>query len=135
MNRARSFFYICAGLLLLSVVYHLGANSAAAQSPPTAYGIDMGGSVSMAAVGRTIYWMDDSGHISTLPSVPGSSPIAAMGAQGLGGAGVAMAILQDGDVYRKDYLSNQWLRVGNILNVGPVPGVKASWTEVKARFR
>lgn len=32
MNRARSFFYVCAGLLLLALSWHLGARSAGAQA-------------------------------------------------------------------------------------------------------
>jgi hypothetical protein len=33
MNRARSFFYACLGILALAVAYHLGAQSAGAQAP------------------------------------------------------------------------------------------------------
>lgn len=32
MNRARAFFYVCAGLFLLALSYHLGARSATAQA-------------------------------------------------------------------------------------------------------
>ena len=32
MHRAKAFFYICAGLFLLALGYHLGANTASAQS-------------------------------------------------------------------------------------------------------
>ena len=32
MNRARSFFYVCLGVLCLAITYHLGARSAAAQA-------------------------------------------------------------------------------------------------------
>ena len=31
MHKARSFFYVCAGLLCLALAYHLGARSATAQ--------------------------------------------------------------------------------------------------------
>ena len=33
MNRARSFFYACLGILCIVVAYHLGAQSAGAQAP------------------------------------------------------------------------------------------------------
>ena len=33
MAKARTFFYVCAGLLCLAVAYHLGATSATAQAP------------------------------------------------------------------------------------------------------
>jgi hypothetical protein len=32
--RAKTFFYVCAGLLMLAVTYHLGASSAGAQQAP-----------------------------------------------------------------------------------------------------
>jgi len=135
MHRARGFFFICAGLLMLSVAYNLGASSAVAQSTPTVFGIDMGGNSGMAVMGRTIYWLSESGTSSALPSVPGSSPIAAIGAQGLGSSGGAVAVLQNADVYRFDTVSSSWQRTGNILSSGPIPTTKSSWGEVKARFR
>ena len=33
MHRARAFFFVCAGLFLLALSYHLGARSATAQVP------------------------------------------------------------------------------------------------------
>jgi len=33
MPKARAFFYVCAGLFLLALSYHLGARSATAQAP------------------------------------------------------------------------------------------------------
>ena len=33
MNRARSFFYACLGILALALAYHFGATSATAQAP------------------------------------------------------------------------------------------------------
>jgi hypothetical protein len=33
MNRARSFFFVCLGILALAVAYHLGATTATAQAP------------------------------------------------------------------------------------------------------
>ena len=33
MHRARAFFYVCAGVFLLALSYHLGARSAGAQAP------------------------------------------------------------------------------------------------------
>jgi hypothetical protein len=34
MNKARSFFFVCAGICLLSLAFHLGARSAKAQVGP-----------------------------------------------------------------------------------------------------
>jgi hypothetical protein len=33
MDKARTFFYVCAGVFLLALSYHLGARSAGAQAP------------------------------------------------------------------------------------------------------
>ena len=33
MHKARAFFFVCAGLFLLALAYHLGARSAGAQAP------------------------------------------------------------------------------------------------------
>jgi hypothetical protein len=33
MNRARSFFYVCLGILTLALAYHFGATTATAQAP------------------------------------------------------------------------------------------------------
>jgi len=33
MQRAKAFFVVCAGIFLLALAYHLGAQSAAAQAP------------------------------------------------------------------------------------------------------
>lgn len=43
MQRARAFFYVCAGVFLLALSYHLGARSAVAQAPGNpAVGISTG---------------------------------------------------------------------------------------------
>src|SRR5262249_33696920 len=36
MQRAKAFFYVCAGIFLLALSYHLGARSAVAQAPGNA---------------------------------------------------------------------------------------------------
>jgi hypothetical protein len=33
MNRARSFFFVCLGILALAIAYHFGATTATAQAP------------------------------------------------------------------------------------------------------
>ena len=35
MQKARAFFFVCAGIFLLALAYHLGARSATAQAPAT----------------------------------------------------------------------------------------------------
>jgi hypothetical protein len=45
MQRAKAFFYVCAGLCLLAVAYHLGASSALAQAPGNSIVSGSGGCV------------------------------------------------------------------------------------------
>lgn len=40
MQKARAFFFVCAGIFLLALAYHLGARSAGAQSGVRMVGID-----------------------------------------------------------------------------------------------
>jgi hypothetical protein len=44
MHKARAFFFVCAGLFLLALAYHLGATSAKAQVGTRMVGIDIMGS-------------------------------------------------------------------------------------------
>ena len=39
MHKARTFFFVCAGLLCLAIAYHLGARSAGAQAGSTVTGM------------------------------------------------------------------------------------------------
>jgi len=45
MQRARAFFFVCAGVFLLALSYHLGATSAGAQAPGNAVVAAAGGFV------------------------------------------------------------------------------------------
>ena len=46
MPKARAFFYVCAGVFLLALSYHLGARSATAQAPGNPVVAATGGDVS-----------------------------------------------------------------------------------------
>jgi hypothetical protein len=51
MQRARAFFYVCAGVLLLALSYHFGATTATAQAPGNpVVGIMYGGGTSYLAL-------------------------------------------------------------------------------------
>ena len=75
MVKARSFFYVCAGLFLLALSYHLGARSAAAQAPGNpvvALGIGVSGFQIVAATSNgDCYGYDGSAWIP-LPNVFGT---------------------------------------------------------------
>ena len=42
---ARKFFYVCAGLFLLSLAYHFGASNATAQAPSSSVAAASGGTI------------------------------------------------------------------------------------------
>jgi hypothetical protein len=90
MQRARAFFYVCAGIFLLALSYHLGARGAAAQ----AFGFRvLGENGPFVAVGETVFKMDfdgwwsvptDPAHGSdTLPPVPVSSLVLYLGSEAI----------------------------------------------------
>ena len=43
MHRARTFFYVCAGLLCLALAYNLGTRNATAESPDNRIVLSLGG--------------------------------------------------------------------------------------------
>lgn len=134
MHPAKKFFYACGGLFMLAAAYHLGASKATAQtSAPSAFGVDATGSTSMVAINRTIYWMDTGGQITALPVVPGTAPIVAIGADQAYNGHVT-AILEDGEVYRRDSSGNVWLHVGNLFGA-TTSAVQRSWGSLKVHFR
>ena len=104
---ARKFFYVCAGMLMLALSYHLGAGTAAAQAT--------GRVVSMqalfAGVGGGILYCTDAGDLYFRY---------VSGAAGDGGPSDLLA-------------SSRYL--GNLQSGPPVPAVHESWGQVKARYR
>ena len=95
MHKARSFFFVCAGLLCLAAAYHFGAQSATAQ-----------GSGTIAAM--TVDW--------------GATPR------------VYIAVTTNGDTWRSESEGAMWTFRGNVFS-GPTPATRATWGEVKAKYR
>jgi len=137
--KARSFFYVCCGIFLLALAYHLGARSATAQGGLASVGevqFDYGYTPWVAAVqGRILYLAQcdiNPGPITDLHSsipVPGTSPIIATNPA----FGYPIVLLENGDVYRMDDVST-WTLKGNVFN-GPTPATRETWGGVKARYR
>ena len=130
MHRARTFFYVCAGLFLLALSYHLGARSATAQA---------GGSIQVAeladyyrgsfaaVVDRTIYRLaGGAGGPSPSVPIPGTSPVIAVNGPD------PEAMLANGDCYV--WSQNEWVPVGNVLG-GPTPALRESFGSMKSRYR
>jgi hypothetical protein len=130
MHKAKAFFYVCAGLFLLALSYHLGARSARAQ---------VGGSVEAAGVangfnavvGRTLYTMSFSGSPLARPPVPGSDPIVAADGNESGN----QVLLASGDAYffKPTGTPGGWVFQGNLFGA-PTPAERTTFGNLKARY-
>jgi hypothetical protein len=61
MHKARAFFFVCAGIFLLALAYHLGARSAGAQAP---------GNPLVSGDGYAIYTANGDAYVRTNSSAP-----------------------------------------------------------------
>lgn len=130
--RAKSFFYVCAGLFLLALGYHLGAKNATAQGQ-----VIEGASIdafevgtfprASACMGRLLSWMGENGALHTTPvPVPGSQRIIATDPH------FGTVMLENGDWLKFD--GQSWVLMGNLAG-GPTPARQESFGAVKARYR
>jgi len=71
MHKARAFFFVCAGIFLLALSYHLGARSAGAQAPGGVECVNVDGGRGFAVIDGYSYMSGGSG-VSRIPvPVPG----------------------------------------------------------------
>jgi hypothetical protein len=125
---AKRFFYVCTGLFLLALSYHLGATNSVAQvgvvQGPT---IDSGGNA--CAVRNGIYYRFSGGNSEPpfVPPVPTHSPVVATTPS------VAI-LLENGDIYRNEGVVSSWVFKGNLFG-GSTNVQKESFGEIKARYR
>jgi len=129
--RAKSFFYVSAGLFLLALAYHLGARSVSAQSE-TIQGASLvyaGAGFRASAVKNGIFYEKAGGDVIGSPyGTPITSQVLATSADpsGLG------VLLENGDVLR---LSNgTWTSAGNLFG-GATQSSTQSLGSLKARYR
>jgi len=131
MPRARAFFYVSAGILLLALSHHLGARSATAQ----ALGFRvLGENGPFIAVGESVYEMDyygwqpvppgSPGGDVTLPPVPVSSLVLYLGGQ---------AITQTGEGWIRDGNTGVWHSVGT--PPGVTPAQRQTFGQLKSDYR
>jgi len=132
---ARKFFYVCAGLFLLALVFHLGQSSARAQSgvliegaamdmeqnpftfPPRASGV----------VGRTFYLFYHDGAVGPQGApVPGTEPVIATEPN------FERVMLANGDIYQMS--GSSWTFIGNLLGTPPTAALRQSWGQLKSRY-
>jgi hypothetical protein len=138
MHRARAFFYVCAGLFLLALTYHLGARSAGAQAPAIE-GANYDGTNATGVVGRTFHWGNGGGpgcgpfqQFQIATPIPGTSPVVATVAQ-IGCLGTSnRVLLENGDCYGSD--GGAWLYLGNMLGAA-TPAARESFGALKSRYR
>ncbi len=124
--RARTFFYVCAGIFLLALAYQLGARSAVAQSGSTIEAAAASSFEGPEVVINRYLWRTG-GTLAEPPvtldctvPVPGSSPVV--------GCGGHWVILADGSFYYSNGTS--WTPVGRF----PVGGPTAQG-QLRARYR
>jgi hypothetical protein len=132
MQRARAFFYVCAGLFLLAASYQLGAMNAQAAASFTAggfqfEGIPASGVRASAVSGRIMYKMDENGNVTSIADpVPGTAEIIATNPL------ASSVVLSNGDVLYFD--GTNWVTSGSFgggaINVQP-----STLGQLKARFR
>jgi hypothetical protein len=123
---ARKFFYVCAGMLMLMLSYHLGARDAAGQSALTidAWCYDSG-AISAVFGGAWNQIDRHTGSVILSYPLPVSAPVA--------GTGNSIVVYKSGDLYEYEGSPGAWAFKGNILG-NPTPALRQTWGQVKSRY-
>jgi hypothetical protein len=136
---ARKFFYVCAGMFLLALSYHLGASTATAQAPNNsviaAYGWrDSEPAHYAAVVGRAVYVLDAGTLYTFRATIPGTEPVVAVGGDQANTVNNVCVVLANGDAYSAGNDDASWQYDGNVIGAGPTSAVRASWGQLKSRY-
>jgi hypothetical protein len=144
MHKARSFFFVCAGIFLLALAYHLGVRSATAQAggqqlsvaqidwsaPDGDWVVTNNGTVIRVAHGGP-----DCAYPSLSASVVGKIPSTSRIIHFNAGCNPNLgAYAEDGSIYVSSDWGATWSYRGNVLT-GPTPATLETWGGVKARYR
>lgn len=131
---AKRFFYVCAGILLLTIAYQWGARSARAES----LGVLVAGSFdpdtdALGIDGNGQMWMlsHNGARLGPLALPKQGTVVEATGANVGGTTFDANVLYADGDAYVYDRSS--WRFIGNVLG-GATNTPKESWGALKARY-
>jgi len=134
---AKRFMYVCAGLFLLALTYHLGARSAIAQ-PPTGFAIGGGGQGTSSLVAALV--INGSLYTGNSTQSYGPFPLPKVGGTIVGVTAyrekTAMVIYEDGDWFNQGTAGGVpfWVYGGNLLG-NPTAAVGSTWGKVKADYR
>ena len=127
MHRAKAFFYVCAGVFLLALSYHLGARSAGAQAGSFFRVLNASNPLTVE-VGGQVYYLDKTSpvwrHPSALPPVPVSSLL-------VGDSGTYITV--DGVAWWPDG-GPGWQSLP-LPGSGPVSAQRETFGALKSRYR
>ncbi len=132
MKRAKAFFYVCAGVFLLALSFHLGATSARGQGGGTGWFVEgsYGGSCYVVtASGDWWRYVPGLGWLNDLGNIFGG----ASGARTIVSLLPGIALTSNGEVW---YGGNggTWTNAG-VPPLGPTPSTHESWGQLKAKYR
>jgi len=138
MQRAKAFFFVCAGVFLLALAYHFGALNARAQGTGQFVGVTrLGGAgfYGWAVIDRSGQVYEERGDQVWHPawSVPGV-PVAIYSSPADGRQ--VFVLLENGDIYFGHSTNGPWPPVffGNILGA-PTPLQRSTFGSLKAHYR
>jgi len=135
MQRAKAFFFVCAGVFLLALAYHLGAVSVRAQGASTVEAGEFAyrmtgtayGFVASGVVGRSYHWLAPSGAIQTNPvPIPGTAQVIATNPD------LGVVMLANGDIFEMS--GADWRLVTNLAGA-PTPAAQPTFGQLKAQYR
>ena len=134
---AKRFFYVCAGLLCLALVYHLGAMNASAQAGgPFVVGSFDPDSDPLVIDSAGQMWMmgranNPGVRVGPVP-LPKSGTVLEATCSVVAGSFDGYVLYADGDAYM--FNRTQWIFLGNVVG-GPTPSTRETWGTVKSRYR
>jgi photosystem II stability/assembly factor-like uncharacterized protein len=137
---AKRFLYVCAGLFLLALTYHLGVRRADAQAPgnPVVGVVGPNGCNHLAVTANgdsyttsdQTNWQHTGNVFGADPPAPGNSVIGVAAANSCGN----MAVTENGDCFTTGDNGTTWRRSGNVFGA-PTAATGTTWGKVKADYR